>query len=123
MQSREKARAIDKVDYFRRCLYDYIGKCLRWYARECPSDVADDIKETYDGLIELYNLLANVRLREEWKVNPISFYDIVVAYYKQVWLPYKVEWDLTDDEVNLANQFEAIFLEGEKEGIFNGYEK
>ena len=114
---------MDKINYYRHHLYDYLRKCIDWYVHECPSDVVDEVKETYDSLIELYNLIANVRIRKEWEANPVSFYDIIEAYYQQVWIPYKVEWDLTDEEIDLTHQFEAIHIEGVMKGVFNGYEK
>ena len=115
---------METINYFRHHLYDYLRKCIDWYVHECPDDVEDEIKETYDSLIELYNLIANVKLRKEWEANPVCFYDIVEAYYQQVWIPYKVEWDLTDEEEELAHQFEAIHNEGEVSyGTYDGYAK
>ena len=83
MQSIKSAQAMEKINYFRHHLYDYLRKCIDWYVHECPDDVEDEIKETYDSLIELYNLIANVRIRKEWEANPACFYDIVEAYYNE----------------------------------------
>ena len=115
---------MDRINYFRHHLYDYLRKCIDWYVHECPDAVEDEIKETYDALIELYNLIANVRIRKEWEANPMCFYDIVEAYYQQVWVPYKTDWALNDDEEALGHQFEAIHLEGKFfYGAHYGYAK
>lgn len=124
MQSAKSEQAMEQINIFSHNLYDYLRKCIDWYVHECPSDVVDEVKETYDGLIELYSLIVNVKLRKEWEANPACFYDIVEAYYQQVWIPYKVEWDLTDEEEELAHQFEAIHNEGEVSyGTYDGYAK
>lgn len=67
-----------------------------------------DLIEVFDNLQELVNLFHRRDCIDEWQKNPIAFLDICNAYWEQVWIPYKNEYNLVREEIYLTETFKKI---------------
>ena len=67
-----------------------------------------ELVEVLDGLQELINLFHKMDCIHEWQRNPIAFLDICNAYWEQIWIPYKNEYNLVREEIWLTETFQKI---------------
>ena len=71
-------------------------------------EMNEDVKKVFDDLYELNTLFIKEDCINEWKVNPIAFLDICNAFWEQVWIPYKNEYNLVREEILLTETFKKI---------------
>ena len=67
-----------------------------------------DLIEVLDNLQELVNLFIKRDCIDEWQRNPVAFLDICNAFWEQIWIPYKNEYNLVREEVLLTETFKKI---------------
>lgn len=71
-------------------------------------DLNEDLVKVFDDLYELNTLFIKKDCIDEWKINPIAFLDICNAFWEQVWIPYKNEYNLVREEIYLTETFKKI---------------
>ena len=89
----------------------HISSVFRVFNYPDKKDVLnEDIVEVLNDLQELNTLFIKKECIDEWKINPISFLDICNAYWEQVWIPYKNEYNLVREEIYLTKTFRKIHI-------------
>lgn len=71
-------------------------------------ELNEDVVKVFDDLYELNTLFIKKDCIDEWQKNPIAFLDICNAYWEQIWIPYKNEYNLVREEIYLTETFKKI---------------
>jgi hypothetical protein len=71
-------------------------------------ELNEDVKKVFDDLYELNTLFIKKDCIDEWKINPVAFLDICNAFWEQIWIPYRNEYNLVREEILLTETFKKI---------------